>query len=188
MGTNKALLPFGGESLLELALRKTKAICATPVIVGERERYAAYGHVVEDKFPGCGPLGGIHAALCTTQTDLNLILSVDMPLMKSDFLLWLMRTAADGTELAVVPEAGGRPQPLCAVYRRGIRPAIEEALKAGDFKVNRIFRLVPIRFISEHEIRLADFSVDMFSNVNTPEEYETAIRQASRISLETAKG
>ena len=33
----------------------------------------AYGDVIEDRFPGCGPLGGIHAALCATQSDLNLI-------------------------------------------------------------------------------------------------------------------
>ena len=86
MGTDKALLPFGGENLLQLALSKAREISPTPIIVGTRERYASYGEVIEDRFPDCGPLGGIHAALCATQTDLNLVLSVDMPLMTAGFL------------------------------------------------------------------------------------------------------
>ena len=74
MGTDKALLSFGKETLLERALRTAGAVANTVFIVGPRERYAQYGDVVEDVFPDCGPLGGIHAALCITQTELNLML------------------------------------------------------------------------------------------------------------------
>src|SRR5450755_3802377 len=173
MGTDKALLPFGGETLLQLALSKARTISTTPTIVGTRERYGSYGHVIEDRFPGCGPLGGIHAALCTTQTDLNLVLSVDMPLMTAGFLIWLVELAASGKELAFVPEAQGKRQPLCAVYRRTARCVIEHALNSGDFKVDHVFPLIPTRYLSEDELIAAKFAPEIFLNVNTPVEYES---------------
>jgi molybdopterin-guanine dinucleotide biosynthesis protein A len=173
MGTDKALLPFGGENLLQLALSKASEISHLPIIVGDRVRYGSYGEVIEDRFPGCGPLGGIHAALCATQTDLNLVLSVDMPLMTAGFLIWLVELAASGKELAFVPEAQGKRQPLCAVYRRTARCVIEHALNSGDFKVDHVFPLIPTRYLSEDELIAAKFAPEIFLNVNTPVEYES---------------
>ena len=164
------------------ALSKAKEVSPTPTIVGSRARYSSYGDVIEDRFPGCGPLGGIHAALCATQTDLNLVLSVDMPLMTAGFLRWLVQLAASGKELAVVPEAQGRLQPLCAVYRRAAQCVIEQALKSGDFKVEHIFSLVPTRYIAEAELLAAGFSPDIFCNVNTPAEY-AVVNQMQRQGL-----
>jgi molybdopterin-guanine dinucleotide biosynthesis protein A len=174
MGTDKALLPFGEKTLLQLALEKLKSVSPSPIIVGARERYACYGDVIEDRFPGCGPLGGIHAALCTTQTDLNLVLSVDMPHMSPDFLSWLLEIAASGPELAVVPETRQSLQPLCAVYRRAAKCVIEQALLLDDFKVSSIFTRIPTRYIPEDELVSAGFSPEIFINLNTPAEYEAA--------------
>jgi molybdopterin-guanine dinucleotide biosynthesis protein A len=174
MGTDKALLPFGEKTLLQLALEKAKRVSPSPTIVGAQERYACYGEVIEDRFPGCGPLGGIHAALCATQTDLNLVMSVDMPLMSSGFLYWVVEIAASGQELAVVPEARQRLQPLCAVYRRAAKCVIEQALLLHDFKVSSIFTRIPTRYVQEDELVSAGFSPEIFINLNTPAEYEAA--------------
>jgi molybdopterin-guanine dinucleotide biosynthesis protein A len=182
MGSDKALLPFGNENLLQLALSKAKAVSQKPVIVGERERYSSYGDVVEDRFPGCGPLGGIHAALCSTQADLNLVLSVDMPLMTADFLIWLAQLAVAGGELAFVPEVQGRRQPLCAVYRRTAQCVIELALKMGDFKIDHVFPLIPTRYIKEEELFGAGFLPDIFRNVNTRDDYEAVGKARNQAS------
>lgn len=181
MGTDKALLPLGSATLLELALGKAREISPCPVIVGARERYAAYGDVIEDRIPGCGPLGGIHAALWATRTDLNLVLSVDMPFMTSSFLRWLAYGASAGRELAVVPDAQVGLQPLCAVYNRAAKSVIEQSLKAGDFKVSHIFPLLPTRYVSETEIQAAGFSPEIFRNVNTPEDYRAIANAQLRL-------
>lgn len=176
MGTDKALLLFGDRNLLQLVLAKAEQISPGPVIVGANERYSAYGEVIEDRYPGCGPLGGIHAALCATQNDLNLVLSVDMPFMPADFLRWLVQIAASAKELVVVPEAEGRLQPLCGIYRRAAKCVIEQALQTGEFKVGHIFPLVPTRYVSEEEIRAAGFATEIFRNLNTPADYEAVTR------------
>jgi molybdenum cofactor guanylyltransferase len=183
MGTDKALLPFGEQTLLERALCTASAVAATVFIAGARERYARYGHVIEDVFPDCGPLGGIHAALDGTRTELNLMLSVDTPLMGPKFLMWLLEQARASSELIVVPKALGGLQPLAAVYRRPLRVVAERALKDGDYKIDHLFTLVPTRYITEDEIISAGFSPAIFRNVNTFEEYENLVRKEDALGV-----
>lgn len=172
MGSDKALLSFGGQTLLERALQTAAAVAERIVIVGPKERYAAFGDIIEDVYAGCGPLAGIHAALGATNTDLNLMLSVDMPLMTSNFLAWLLQKAEAAEELIVVPDALGGLQPLCAVYRRQVHRIAEQALQNGDYKIGKLFPLVPTRYLSGQEITASGFSITIFSNVNTREEFE----------------
>jgi molybdopterin-guanine dinucleotide biosynthesis protein A len=183
MGTDKALLPLGRQTLLERALHTAARVANSVFIVGPRDRYSRYGNVVEDVFPDCGPLGGIHAALCITQTELNLMLSVDTPLMDPDFLAWLLEQARASSELIVVPEALGGLQPLAAVYRRPLRAVAEQALKRGDYKIDHLFPLAPTRYISEAEIRAAGFSPLVFRNVNTSEEYADLVQEEDALRV-----
>ena len=172
MGVDKALLRFGEQSLLERALQNAGAVGNDVYIVGSRQLYGRFGKVVEDVYPGCGPLGGIHAALASTPTELNLILSVDMPLMSAGFLRWLLERGRSSEELVVVPDAAGGLQPLCATYRRSVGEAAELALQRGEYKIGRLFSQLPTRVVTEQEILAAGFSPEIFRNVNTPEEYE----------------
>jgi molybdopterin-guanine dinucleotide biosynthesis protein A len=177
MGTDKALLCVGKETLLERALRTAAAVADRVLIVGPRERYVRYGDVVEDVFPGCGPLAGIHSALYNTNTELNLMLSVDMPLMSPEFLTWLLDEARARSQLIVVPQALGGSQPLAAVYRRAVRAVAEQSLMDGHYKIGHMFALVPTRYVTEAEILAAGFSPEVFRNVNTFEEYEDLVQK-----------
>lgn len=176
MGSDKSLLTFSGQTLLQRTLKVAGAVTDHVRIVGRIDRYAAYGEVVEDIYRDCGPLGGIHAALHATRTDLNLILSVDMPLMSSDFLGWLVQKSTMSDAMIVVPNAVGRLQPLCAIYRRGVVDSAEQALRVGDYKIDRLFSRVSTRVLDEQEIVASGFSPDIFRNINTPEEYEQCRR------------
>ena len=177
MGADKALLPFREQTLLAHALQIAAAVAEKVVIVGPQARYSMYGEVVEDVYTGCGPLAGIHAALGATQTELNLVLSVDMPLMSPEFLKWLLEQARNTSDLIVVPDALGGQQPLCAVYRRSVQELAEQALKNGDYKIGHLFSQVPTCYISEAEMREAGFSPDIFRNINTVAEYEALVQK-----------
>jgi len=171
MGADKALLSFGNRTLLERALQTAATVAVKTCIVGPRGRYSEFGEVIEDIYRDCGPLAGIHAALSFTTTDLNLILSVDMPLMTPKFLSWLVAQAERSPELIVVPEAAGGLQPLCATYRKAACAFAKQSLQKGDYKVDHLFSQVPTRILKEKEIVANGFSPEIFRNVNTPEEY-----------------
>ena len=143
MGQDKALMQLGGRILLSHALELARAAAGSAQIVGSAEKFAAFGTVVEDIYPGQGPLAGIHAALAGTRTELNLMVAVDMPFLQPELLSYLVAQARRTTAMVVVPVAGGRLQPLCAVYRRAFAEVAERSLRAGENKIDRLVRRSP---------------------------------------------
>ena len=63
MGRDKAFVMLQGRTLLARALEVCRTVTSDVRIVGDRKKFAPFAPVVEDVFPGCGPLAGIHAAL-----------------------------------------------------------------------------------------------------------------------------
>lgn len=170
MGTDKAFLEYRGRTLLSHSLALAGSVSSEVRIVGSREKFGRYSLVVEDIFPGQGPLGGIHAALRASHADLNLMIAVDMPLLSQPFLQYLIDRASNSTATVTVPRANGRWHPLCAVYRSGFIPLAEEALQARKNKIDPLFEMVQTLTIEEGELANAGFSPSLFLNLNTPEE------------------
>jgi len=175
MGTDKAFVVLDGRTLLARALELARAAASDVRIVGDRAKFAAYAPVVEDVFPGCGPLAGIHAALRASPADLNLILAVDVPFVTLALLQYLMKRARDSpSAMATVVRSGTGWQPLCAVYRRKFADAAERALRAGRYKIDALFDEERTQVISEEVLQAEGFSPDVFRNLNTPDELASA--------------
>lgn len=177
MGADKVFLDFGGQTLLDRALAVTRTVCGNVTIVGDPAKFAAcdagkYGPVVADLFPGCGPLGGIHAALKQSPAEFNLMLAVDMPFVSHELLEFLFAAAEDGNNhaLITVPRTAKGFQPLCAIYRREFSAVAQMALREGKYKIDSAFSKVPVRVIEEGELAAAGFSERSFFNLNTPED------------------
>jgi molybdopterin-guanine dinucleotide biosynthesis protein A len=174
MGSNKAFVDFHSRTLLARALAVLTGACGRAVIVGDPEVFVPYGHTIPDLFPGCGPLAGIHAALLHSPADLNLMLAVDMPFVTEELLHFLLNTAQTTDAIVTIPRIGNGFQPLCAVYRRGFASTAEQALQAGQYRINATFASVPLRVIEESEFVAEGFSERCFFNVNTPEDRRIA--------------
>lgn len=174
MGSDKAFLELAGRPLLAHSLDLARSVTADIRIVGDPQKFAAFGVVVADVYSGRGPLGGIHAALAHSATDWNLILGVDLPFLEPRFLQYLVAEAQAVSAVVTVPWAGGHFQPLCAVYRKSFFAFADIALAEGRNKVDALFSQVPARMIGEEELLAAGFGVPIFRNLNTPEEWEQA--------------
>jgi molybdopterin-guanine dinucleotide biosynthesis protein A len=174
MGSDKAFLRLGEETLLSQALKIAGAVTRQVRIVGNASKFAAFGQVVEDLYRDRGPLGGIHAALSSSVTELNLMLAVDLPFVGLKFLKYLLMRARESGAIVTVPRAGSGLQPLCAIYRRGFLEAAEESLREGKNRIDSLFTKDVAFVIEESELARAGFSVEMFRNLNTPEEFEMA--------------
>ena len=166
MGRDKALLTLDGRTLLERMQELARTATPDLRIVGEREKYGL--DAIEDVYRDCGPLGGIHAALTATRAELNLILSVDTPFVKPEFLRYLVAEAKRAATTVTVPFAGDHFQPLCAVYRREFLAPAEASLRAGRNKIDPLFCHTTVRRIDEEELKRLAFDPRMFDNLNTP--------------------
>jgi molybdopterin-guanine dinucleotide biosynthesis protein A len=177
MGTDKAFLDFKSQSLLERALHTLRAVTPEVMIVGQRTKFEKFAPVVEDVFLERGPLGGIHAALTASATDLNLMLAVDLPFIDMRFLKFLVKRAHATDALVILPRAAGGLQPLCSVFRREVQPVAERALLRKENKIDLLFNQMKTLVIEENELKRCNFALTMFDNLNTREEYEQAKRK-----------
>jgi molybdopterin-guanine dinucleotide biosynthesis protein A len=186
MGKDKAFLEFKGRILLARALELAAGAGQEVRIVGNPRKFAAFGRVIEDIYRERGPLGGIHAALKSSSTELNLMLAVDLPFVQPDFLKYLISVARETRAWVTVPRASDGLQPLCAVYRREFAKIAEQSLAQGKNKIDALFAEVDTKILGPEEVSEAGFSGQMFRNLNTPEEFEEAANiQSEEPRLET---
>ena len=175
MGADKAFVIFDGGTLLARALEVVRSVTSDVRIVGNASKFASFASVVEDIFRECGPLGGIHAALRASRTELNVILAVDLPFVSPALIEYLIKRARECAAARVtVAQADGGRQPLCAVYRRAFADAAEQALLAGHYRIDALFEAGNAKVIGEEELEAAGFSSRMFRNLNTRAELQAA--------------
>ncbi|MGA8490451.1 MAG: molybdenum cofactor guanylyltransferase [Terriglobales bacterium] len=176
MGSDKAFLRWGEGTLLSQTLRIAASVAREVRIVGDARKFASFGQVVEDVYRDRGPLGGIHAALSTTTSELNLVLAVDLPFVGTQFLEYLLSRARASVATVTVPRAGSGLQPLCAAYRRRFAEVAAQSLREGKNRIDSLFTKDAACVIEENELVRAGFSAEMFRNLNTPEDIELAKR------------
>lgn len=136
MGRDKAGVVLAGRPLLEHMLEKLRALGLRARVAGLRGFVPGIAaEVLQDAHPDCGPLSGMETALAKSEAALVLVVGVDLPLVETEFLAWMLERAATTEAMATIPRLGGEPQPLCAVYRRELLGGVTAALEAGDCKV-----------------------------------------------------
>ncbi len=176
MGSDKGLLPLGGRRLVEIVLETIRPLFSDLIIVAnEPAGYARFGiPVVADRFPGCGPLGGIHAALSSSRWPHTFCIAYDMPFAIPAVITHLV-SLAPGFD-AVVPHSGAGYEPLHAVYGRSCLAPAEALLRAHCLRVDGLFATVRVRRVEAWELRPLDPLGRSFVNVNTPADLEAARR------------
>ena len=133
MGRDKATLVVDGAPLASRGLAALRDAGAVEVLAvgGDAGALAAMGfEVVDDHHPGAGPLGGVLTALAAASHDPVVVLACDLPDVAGTAVTAVLDALADAD--AVVPTAGGHPQPLLAVYRRRCRWRLASAYAAGE--------------------------------------------------------
>lgn len=166
MGRDKSLLPFRGRPLIATVAEAVAQAAGTATLVGNPALSMITGlPAIPDAFPGEGPLGGILTALRHTVSDWNLVTACDMPALDSAFLNGLFEAAeACGAAVLLPVRPDGLAEPLCAIWHRRSRDAVEAAFAAGVRKVTAALGgagVVPYR-VNESA---------PFQNVNTPEDW-----------------
>ena len=177
MGTNKALLEFGGARLIERLVRTTRPLFREiAIIANDPETYAYLGIPIwPDRIPGKGSLGGIYTAVYHSTFPQIFCMACDMPFPNSTVIAYL-RDLASGYDV-VVPRTADGYQPLHAVYSKSCLPLMEAMIHADRLKIDGLFPAVRLRTVEEHELRPMDPSLLCFVNVNTQEELKAAARQ-----------
>ena len=181
MGSSKALLPFGSETMLQRVVRLLGKVVSPMVVVAavDQELPALPRDVIvaRDEREARGPLEGLRAGLKALPPDVDAayVTSCDVPLLVPNFVRQMLELAR-GYDIAVM-EIDGFTHPLSAVYRRSTLPLVEDLLAKNRLRPVFLFEAVRTRRVQPEEMT-ADPELRTLRNLNTREDYERALVEA----------
>lgn len=162
MGRDKWSLTLNGKTFLQMQVEKFRALGLEDILLSGGELPPLPGtRVIGDRFPGQGPLAGLHACLSAAKHPAALVLSVDTPLAPIESLQALL-TAHVG-EITCLRHKG-RTEPLIAVYDASLTGEMETLLRQGNLRVRALPERVNCRevdYVGEEAL---------LQNCNTPED------------------
>ena len=124
---------------------------------------------IADLVPGCGPLGGLHAALTEARGDALAVIGCDMPYVTAPLIAYLLSLAHEAD--IIVPRTERGYHPLCAVYARACLEPVAARLAERRLKMMDLVADVRTRVVTVEEIARFGDRHRLLANVNTPAEY-----------------
>jgi len=184
MGRDKALLPVGGRTLVELVAGRLReaGLDRLILVTNAPERFDALRRsgveILRDALSPGHPLVGIYSGLRHAGGPV-FACACDMPFLHPGLVRHLASLA--GSADAIIPRHARGYEPLHAVYA----PACLEAMRrcaARRQPTTGFLAGVRVRVVEEEELRRLDPELGSFVNVNTPEEYAAAAARLERLS------
>lgn len=168
-GVPKGLLRVGGRTVIERLQSLAPLFEEVLLVANEPGPYARFGlRVIPDAVPGRGAPGGVHAALLSAQTPWVVAVACDMPFVGEAVVGRLLEELTEEVD-AVCFEAGGRPEPLLAAYRKALAPAWGSALEEQP-SLRALLGRFRTRVLPEEELRRVDPTLQAVRSVNTEPE------------------
>ncbi len=177
MGRSKAALPYGAGTLLEFQTKRLAKVFEEVFVVAKEPPAFPPGPagILLDGAPEHAAIHGLLRAI-EEASDRIFVLGVDLPALPDALIREIARRGLASDAAAVVPRAGGRLQPLAAVWRRAVLPAGARRLAAGELSLHGLAEDVGAEILEELEWRAHDPSGNAFTNLNTLEQY-AALRE-----------
>ncbi len=182
MGSPKAWLPIGPETMLQRVVRLVGEVARPVVVVAARGQaipeLPADVIVVRDPVAGRGPVQGLATGLAAIPESVELVYatSTDAPMLAPGWIVRLVDRIGD--QDIAVPLAGGELHPLAAVYRRGVvLPVIDQMLEHGRLRLRDVVGFGKVRIVDESELRTVDPELSTLRNLNHPGDYERVLRE-----------
>jgi molybdopterin-guanine dinucleotide biosynthesis protein A len=192
MGTDKAWLPFGAETMLQRVVRILQEAVEPVIVVAAATtllpELPADVRIVFDRYPERGPLEGLAAGLAaladvsvssnstTAKIAAAFVTSCDAPLLLPGFVRRMVELL-ESADVAV-PKVEGRLHPLAAVYRLTVLPDVERRLAADQLRLTELVDDLRARIVVPEELREIDPQLQSLRNVNDQEAYRAALLES----------
>ncbi|MCF8226742.1 MAG: molybdenum cofactor guanylyltransferase [Bacteroidales bacterium] len=180
MGTDKGTIDTGDKKLFQYPLKLLEATCDEILISTCRtsQDYKHYEQVCDEIY-GIGPLGGIYTCLKRSASDINIVLSYDMPMLTQSLIIDLLGYS-DAYELVLPALEKKDPEPLCGIYNKSLTGSIEKIISGGAYAVHKLIPMVKTRILTITASK-DYFHPDLFMNVNSPADLEYYFKVKDRL-------
>lgn len=177
MGRDKALLPFGGKTMLEHTVDLTLPIFQEALVI-LRDRSKIEGlnlgraKIHEDLFKNQGPLAGIYTGLAYSTTKAACVFTCDMPFIDEVLIRDLLHFWQDSIDALCFEDEKGRLQPFPGVYSRSSRFIIRALIDQGERSLGRFLEVASVK-----PLMLQKERIQVLTNLNTIEDYYRVLKE-----------
>jgi len=174
MGTDKGFVLYKNKPFVQHIIEAIKPLVDEIIIVSNHPEYDIFvlrlrsenGFFkmkrVDDLIENAGPLAGVYTGLHESETENNLVISCDVPLINSETLRLLIDGVDDNNEVVQL-ESQGKSMPLIAMYKKQSASVFYTLLNKGERRLG-----VAINHLKVKTITL-DKNQEIFTtNINTP--------------------
>lgn len=165
MGSDKGLMKLNDITFIQHILDAVKTHVNEILIISNNEKHNTFGlKRYDDIIPNVGPLGGIYTGLHHSKTEVNLVISCDVPMINSELISELLRNYSSEFDV-IQTKSNEKTMPLVALYRKRCAVEAEKLIKEGQLRVRA--------FVASRKVKTVDlskrFETQLF-NINTPEQ------------------
>jgi molybdopterin-guanine dinucleotide biosynthesis protein A len=182
LGQNKALQVIDGKSLIQWVVDRLARVSTEIIIVTARGEPIPCSSAVDiktvaDTYPEKGPLVGIYSGLIAASSSQAVVVGCDTPFLSTGLLQYMTQICP--TCDVVVPRIGDKLEPLCAVYSKNCSGAIQGLLEQNEFRIDKLFSMVKVKYVEDDEINRFDPEHLSFFNINSQADLERARKLAA---------
>ena len=168
LGAQKPFVLLKEKPLIDWVLDALRKVFERIILVGKpAPELGKRAELVEDIFPGAGPISGIYTALSYLKEPV-FICACDMPFLNPALIHYQISLLDDFD--AVVPCPKGLFEPLHTIYTPACTKPLEDLIKKGKRRPAEIFNQLNVRILKDEEISRYDPKGLSFFNINTREE------------------
>lgn len=128
MKTEKGLVSLGDKPFIAHIFEALRPLVSDIMVVSQNSEYDGFGFQrVQDLIPDSGPLAGLYTGFTHTETPYNLVLSCDVPLIRTEVLEHLIAHADPGHGAVLFSGL-----PLIALYKAECSAVCLSMLESGE--------------------------------------------------------
>lgn len=178
-GNKKLFLEYEGVPFYQRIARAMEGLGRVYLSVEALEPYQNLEFLlIEDRYPGIGPMGGIYSSLIAAEEEALLVLPCDTPLVERKLVDALAREYGT-TGKPVFAEADGRLHPLAGIYTKAMLPTMEAMIGRGDYRMMNLIRQVDYHTWTEEACSY------MLQNINDMQTYQNVQKIMNKTGIHT---
>lgn len=189
MGSDKALLPFGDNCLIEYLVHKFRPCFSRIYLSVRRKGNYAYLNLpvteIPDIYPNAGPMSGVFSCLSMIDEDKAFFLSVDMPFLEPETGISLLREIGS-SDICMIQEKSGNLHTSAAAYSKSCITAIGKCLLLRQITIQSLREKCRTRYLTEKSLATASavpIEIQLF-NIDTRKDYYRALHLLSSCAIE----
>lgn len=164
MGEDKGFVSIDNEMFIQKIVYSLKPLVDKIVIISSNTQYNEFCEErIKDLIPNKGPVGGIATALTNSKTEKNIILSVDIPLITTEVLKWLIDNHKQFDISQVCHQ--NKEMPLIAMYNKSLKEVFIQNLHNNTLKLMSV-----VHSVNYQNLEIPESWATCIQNINTKED------------------